>query len=81
MREDFHSQGRHVIDATIGLRRVPLMTSTASSFLRSRDTIDLSNLGGILAGEAGDGLTRAQRHTRKRRDTVYIIISFIGLDI
>lgn len=81
MREDFRSQGRHVIDATVWLRRVPVMTSTADSFLRSRDTIDLSNVGGVLTREAGGGLARAQRHTWKCRDTVYVVISFIRLDV
>lgn len=81
MREDFRSQSRHVIDATVGLRRVPVMTSTAGSFLMSRDTVDLSNLGGILAREAGGGLPWAQWQTWKRRNTVYVVIDFIRLDI
>lgn len=81
MREGVRSQSWHVIDATVGLRRVPVLTSTAGSFLRSRDTIDLSNLGGVLAREAGSGLAWAQGHTWKCRNTVYIFITFIRLDI
>lgn len=81
MREDFRSQSRHVIDATVRLRRVPFMTSNAGSLLMSRGTVDLSNLDDILTREAGGGLPWAQRHTWKCRDTVYIVINFIGLDI
>lgn len=76
MREDFSSQRRHVVDAAVWLRRVPVKTSTAGSFLRSGDTIDLSN---VLDGDVG--LPWAQRHTWKCRNAVYIVINFIRLDI
>lgn len=81
MGEDFDSQSRHVIDAAVGLRGVPVMTSAAGSFLGSGDTIDLSNLGHILGKEAGGGLSWAQRHPWKRGDAVYVVINFIRLDI
>lgn len=81
MREDFGSQGRHVIDATVWLRSVLIMTSATGSFLRSRDTTGLSNLAGILSREADGGLSWAQRHTWKCRNAVYIVINFVRLDI
>lgn len=77
MWEDFHSQSRHVIDATVRLRGVP----AADSLARSGDTIDLSNLGRILPREAGGGLPGAQRDTRQCRDAVHIIVDAIGLDV
>lgn len=70
MREDFGGQSRHVIYAAVRLRRVP-MISTTGPFLRTRDTK------GVLTGEAGGGLAQAQRHTRKCRNTVDIVIDFI----
>lgn len=81
MGEDFDSQSRHVIDAAVGLRGVPVTTSAAGSFLRSGDTIDLSNVGRILSKEAVGGFSWAQRHTWKCGDTVYVVINFIKLDI
>lgn len=74
MREDFNSQSRHVIDATVGLFNANLLP-------RSRDTIDFSNLGCILPREASGGLVWAQRNTGKRRDTVHIVVNFIRQDI
>lgn len=77
MRKDFNGQSGHVIDATVGLRGVPVMISGAGVFLMSRDT-DLSK---ILTAEAADGLSWCQRHTGKSWDTVDFIVDFIRLDI
>lgn len=74
MRKDFDSQSRHVIDATVRL-------VDTGSLPRSRDTIDLSNLGHVLPREASGGLAWAQRDTWKRRDTVHIVVNFIRQDI
>ena len=80
MWEDFNGQSRHVVDATVRFRGVAFMIATAGSFLRSRDTVDFSNLGYILAREASGRLSWPQRYTWKCGDTVDFIINFIRLN-
>ena len=81
MREDFDGQGRHVIDAAVGLGGVSFMIPAAGSFLRDRDTIDLSHHHDVLTTETDGGLSWSQRQTRKRRDTVNFIVTFVRLKI
>ncbi|KAF3837153.1 hypothetical protein F7725_004617 [Dissostichus mawsoni] len=68
----------HVVDATVGLTRVPVLIAAAGSFLRAGDTVDLSY---VVSRVTEGGVSRAQRDTRKRGDTVDIVINFIRLEV
>lgn len=76
MREDFYSQSRHVVDATVWFCGV----SAADAFPRCGHTVDLSDLGCIVPREACGGLPCAERDTWKRGNAVHIIINFLRLD-